>query len=157
LPVPRVVVGGTPTFPMHARRPDVECSPGTCVLWDAGYAAKLPDQDFLPAALVLTRVNSRPGGSKLCLDLGHKSIAAESPHPRVLFPQLPEARALIHSEEHLVLETAQATDFPVGSCLYGIPWHICPTVALHSSAVAVRHGRADGTWKVTARERILTV
>jgi enamine deaminase RidA (YjgF/YER057c/UK114 family) len=37
--VPRMVVGGTPTFPFHARRTGVECSPGTCVLWDAGYAS----------------------------------------------------------------------------------------------------------------------
>src|SRR5262249_60997499 len=34
LPVPRLVVGGSPTFPIHARRQDVECSPGTCVFWD---------------------------------------------------------------------------------------------------------------------------
>ena len=47
LPVPRIVAGGTPTFPRHAARGDVECSPGTCVLWDAGYASKLPDLNFL--------------------------------------------------------------------------------------------------------------
>src|SRR6185436_281284 len=69
LPVPRIVAGGTPTFPIHAQRKDVECSPGTCVLWDAGYASKLPDMDFLPAALLLTRVVSRPGANQLCLDL----------------------------------------------------------------------------------------
>jgi D-threonine aldolase len=28
LPVPRVVAGGTPTFPMHAARGNVQCSPG---------------------------------------------------------------------------------------------------------------------------------
>src|SRR6266567_437130 len=55
LPVPRVIAGGTPTFPMHARRGHVECSPGTCVFWDSGYGKNLIDLDFLPAALVLTR------------------------------------------------------------------------------------------------------
>jgi D-serine deaminase-like pyridoxal phosphate-dependent protein len=155
--VPRIVAGGTPTFPMHARRPEVECSPGTCVLWDAGYSTKLPDLDFLVAATVLTRVISKPGGNRLCLDLGHKAVAAENPHPRVLFPQLPGAQAVTHSEEHLVVETAQAGEFCVGDCLYGIPWHICPTVALHSTAVIIRQGRADARWAVAGRERVLSV
>src|SRR4051812_6158429 len=67
LPVPRIVAGGTPTFPMHALRGrDVECSPGTCVLWDFGYSSKFHDLPFLHAALVLTRVVSRRGNNRLC-------------------------------------------------------------------------------------------
>jgi len=157
LPVPRLVAGGTPTFPIHARRTDVECSPGTCVFWDAGYSTKLPDMDFLVAAALLTRVISKPGSNRLCLDLGHKALASEMPHPRALFPQLPDAKAVTHSEEHLVIETSRAADFAVGDCLYAIPWHVCPTVALHSSAVVVRNGEAGGRWEVSARARTLTV
>ena len=153
LPVPMVVVGGTPTFPMHARRAGVECSPGTCVLWDAGYAATLPDLDFLTAAFLLTRVISRPAAHRLCLDLGHKAVASEMPHPRVIFPALPEAKAVMHNEEHLVLETPRAADFPVGSVLYGIPWHICPTVALHSHVHPAQGGVAGERWPVVARTR----
>jgi len=157
LPVPRVVAGGTPTFPLHARRPEVECSPGTCVFWDAGYASKLPDLDFLVAAVVLTRVISKPGGGRLCLDLGHKAIAAENAPPRVQFPEMPDAKAVSHSEEHLVVETARAGELKVGDCCYGIPWHICPTVALYSEAVVIRDGRARSPWKISARERRLTL
>ncbi|MBI3849265.1 MAG: D-TA family PLP-dependent enzyme [Verrucomicrobia bacterium] len=157
LPVPRIVAGGTPTFPIHARRPDVECSPGTCVFWDAGYATKLPDLDFLHAALVLTRVISKLRDNLFCLDLGHKAIAAEMPHPRVQFLNLPDAKAITHSEEHLVVETTKANGFAVGDCLFGIPWHICPTVALHSEAVVVEEGRATQRWRIVARERKLTI
>ena len=157
LSVPRVVAGGTPTFPMHARRGDVECSPGTCVLWDAGYGKKLPDLDFLPAALVLTRVVSKPTPDRLCLDLGHKAIASEMPHPRVVFLSLSDAQVVAHNEEHLVLETAEADAFKRGDCLYGIPWHICPTVALHSEAAVVVGGAATQRWKIAARERKLTI
>lgn len=157
LPVPRVVAGGTPTFPIHARRPEVECSPGTCVLWDAGYEAGLPDLKFLPAALVLTRVISKPGGRRLCLDLGHKAVAAEKPQPRVQFLNLPDAQAVMHSEEHLVVETARAEAFSVGDCFYGVPRHICPTVALHAAAVVVQNGAAVERWKITARDRELSV
>lgn len=155
LPVPRVVWGGTPTFPVHARRPEIELSPGTCVLWDAGYGTGLPDLDFLPAAMLLTRVISRPGAGRLCLDLGHKAVASEMPHPRVLFPELPDARAVTHSEEHLVVETARAAEFPVGAVLHGIPWHICPTVALHDRVLVARGGRAVDRWPVEARARRL--
>ncbi|MFM9080279.1 MAG: alanine racemase, partial [Opitutaceae bacterium] len=157
LPVPRLVWGGTPTFPVHARRAGVECSPGTCVLWDAGYERNIPDLEFLHAAVLLTRVISRPGAGRLCLDLGHKAVASEMPQPRVVFPELPDARAVTHSEEHLVIETAAADTFPVGSVLYGIPWHICPTVALHDRVLVVREGRVAETWTVTARARRLGV
>jgi D-serine deaminase-like pyridoxal phosphate-dependent protein len=161
LPVPRLVYGGTPTFPVHAPRTahdaTLECSPGTCVLWDAGYATNVPDLDFLPAAVLLTRVISRPGPNRLCLDLGHKAVASEMPHPRALFPALPDARATTHSEEHLVIETVRAADFPVGTALYALPWHICPTVALHDRVHVVRGGRITEEWIVTARARRLTL
>lgn len=156
LPVPRVVAGGTPTFPIHAKREGVECSPGTCVLWDAGYEINLPDLDFLAAAVLLTRVISRPDTGRLCLDLGHKAVASEMPHPRVIFPALPDARAVVHSEEHLVLETERAAEFPVGTVFYGLPWHICPTVALHSAIFLVKNGRTVDEWQVKARARRLT-
>lgn len=155
--VPNVVAGGTPTFPIHARRSEFECSPGTCVFWDFGYATKLPDLDFLPAALLLTRVVSKPTATRLCLDLGHKAVASENPHPRVQLLELPDARAVSHSEEHLVIETARAGEFGVGACLYGIPWHICPTVALHSEAVVIKNGRAETQWRIAARDRKLTI
>jgi len=154
---PTVVAGGTPTFPMHARRGDVECSPGTCILWDHGYATKLPDLSFQPAALVLTRVVSKPGPNLLCLDLGHKAIASENPPPRVSLLNLADARAVTHNEEHLVIETAKAGTYKVGDPLLGIPWHICPTVALYSEAVVIQNGKAETAWKIVARDRRLTV
>src|SRR5437016_2510208 len=157
LTVPRVVAGGTPTFPMHARRGNVECSPGTCIFWDAGYGKKLPDLDFLPAALVLARVVSKPTPDRLCLDLGHKAVASEMPHPRVDFLNLSDVNAVAHNEEHLVVETLNADAFKVGDCLYGIPWQICPTVALHSEAVVVESGRATRHWKIVGRERKLSI
>jgi D-serine deaminase-like pyridoxal phosphate-dependent protein len=157
LPGPRIIVGGTPTFRIHARRPGVECSPGTSIFWDLGYGNQCPDLDFLNAALVLTRVISKPGKSRLCLDLGHKAIAAEKPHPRVQFLSLPDALAITHSEEHLVIETNRASEFSVGDVLYGIPRHICPTVALHAEAVVIRNGMAAERWKIASRDRKLTI
>ena len=157
LPVPNFIASGTPTFAIHAARGRYECSPGTCVLWDWGYGTKHPDLEFLHSALVLTRVISKPMKNRLTVDLGHKAIAAENPHPRVHFLNLPEAKAVMHSEEHLVLETPRAGEFEIGDVLYGVPWHICPTVALHSYANVVREGRVAEQWQVTGRERVLSV
>ena len=155
--VPNFIASGTPTFGIHARRGTLECSPGTSVLWDWGYGTKYPDLEFLHAALVLTRVVSKPAAGRLTCDLGHKSIAAENPHPRVHFLNLPDAKAVMHSEEHLVLETPRAQEFEIGDLLYGVPWHICPTVALHGFAHVVREGRAVERWKVAGRERMITI
>lgn len=154
LPVPRVVAGGSPTFPIHASRTGVELSPGTTVFWDAGYARKLPDLDFLPAAVLLGRVVSKPIAGHLCLDLGHKAVGSEMPHPRVEFLNLPDARAVTHSEEHLVVETPAAAGKRVGDRVYALPWHVCPTVALHDTAHVIDQGRVTERWTVSARTRL---
>ncbi len=157
LPVETVIAGGTPTFPIHAPDSSVQCSPGTCVLWDFGYSDKFQDLPFLYAALVMTRVVSKPAGNRLCLDLGHKAIAAENPHPRVRLIGLEDANPVIHSEEHLVIETPLAGNYRIGDVVYGIPRHICPTVALYSEAYAVDEGLASNRWLVTARARVISV
>jgi D-serine deaminase-like pyridoxal phosphate-dependent protein len=157
LPVPRVIAGGTPTFPMFAKLKDIQCSPGTCVLWDASYAGKLADLDFAPAAVLLTRVVSKPGGNRLCLDLGHKAVASEMPHPRVVFPDLPDAQFVTHSEEHLVLESPAAPRLAVGDALLGVPWHVCPTVALYAEATMITGGKATKQCRIDARARKITV
>ncbi len=127
------------------------------MFWDLNYSTNLPDLDFLPAVMLLTRVISKPGPNRICVDLGHKAVASESPHPRALFMDAPDAEALGHSEEHLPLETEHAGHLAVGTALYAMPWHVCPTVALHNEAVVVRDGRAAERWKVVARARAITI
>jgi D-serine deaminase-like pyridoxal phosphate-dependent protein len=70
---------------------------------------------------------------------------------------LEDATFVTHSEEHLVIQTPRAGEFKVGDALFGIPRHICPTVALHAEAVVVRERRSVDRWKVAARERRLTI
>jgi D-threonine aldolase len=157
LPVPAVVAGGTPTFPIHARRGDLETSPGTLLLWDAGYGEHYKDLDFLHAAVLLTRVVSRPNHNLLCLDLGHKAIAAEMPHPRVRLMGLPPHEFVNHSEEHLVIKLAGASTYKPGDVIYGIPWHICPTVARYPFAYVVRDHKVTEKWQIDARDRTISV
>jgi D-serine deaminase-like pyridoxal phosphate-dependent protein len=160
LPVPRLIAGGTPTFPIYADKDDpaIELSPGTCVLNDAGYGTIFPDLQFVPAALLLTRVVSRPADDRMTVDLGYKAIASDPPAgKRVMFPDLPDAVAVLHNEEHLVLETSRARDFQPGDVLLAIPRHICPTSALHKEAYVIADGRLVDRWPVTARDRQLTI
>lgn len=156
LATPRLVLGGTPTFPIHARLPDegVECSPGTFVLHDVGYRDRYSDVgEFQPAAAVLTRVLSRPGGRRITFDVGTKSIAADPPmESRCQLQDLPDARIVAHNEEHLVVESELAERFPPGSHTFAFPAHVCPTVALYPSVLTVENGSVTGSWTVAARD-----
>jgi D-serine deaminase-like pyridoxal phosphate-dependent protein len=159
LPVPRLVLGGTPTFPIHAevQTPGAECSPGTCVLHDAGYADKFPDLPFTPAAVLLTRVVSLPRSGRVCLDLGHKAVAADPVGPRLTLLGLPGATLGGQSEEHLVVEAPEADRLAPGTPLMAIPTHICPTCALHSWAYVIEGGKVVDRWEVEARARVIGV
>ncbi len=157
LPVPRLVLGGTPTFPIHAALPDagVECSPGTFVLHDHGYSERYPDlPGFEPAAVLLTRVVSRPTPTRVTLDLGTKAVAADPPAgQRVRLLDFPPNEAVAHNEEHLVVETADASRYKPGDVVYALPAHICPTVALYPRMLTVEKGRMTGAGAVAARAR----
>lgn len=160
LPVARIVAGGTPSFPMWARIDDpiVECSPGTCLLQDAGYGGNYDDLNFTPAALVLTRCISRPTANRVTFDLGSKAVASDPPNGhRVVFPDIPDAVAVLQNEEHLVLETEAADQFEPGDETLAIPIHICPTTALHKEVTVIEDGKVSTSWPVVARDRKLTV
>jgi D-serine deaminase-like pyridoxal phosphate-dependent protein len=160
LAVPRVVAGGSGSFPILAslKEPGLELSPGTVIFHDWGYHQTFPDLPFTPAAWLLTRVISRPTPQRVTLDLGYKAVASDPPAGnRVYFPDLPDARCVLQNEEHLVLETAEAERFGPGDALWALPRHICPTCALHRDVTVVSGGRVVDTWAVTARDRVLTL
>lgn len=156
-PVPVVIAGGSPTFPIHLQRENVICSPGTFVYWDIGYGQVLSEQPFEPAALVVTRVISLPAKGLITVDLGHKSIASENPLPnRVRFLNADNLEPVSQSEEHLVLKARDDHGFKPGDVLYGVPFHICPTVALYERVRAIRDQRIAEEWRIKARDKKLT-
>jgi D-serine deaminase-like pyridoxal phosphate-dependent protein len=154
----QVIAGGSPSYPIHAKRAAVECSPGTFVFWDKSYLDQCTEQPFQIAAIVVTRVVSLPNATHICVDLGHKSIASENEiTKRVFFANAPELKAVSHSEEHLVLYAGENHTFKPGDVLYGIPIHICPTVALHERAYTVENGKLVGEWRIVARDRKISL
>ena len=155
---PIIVVGGTTTFPIHAKRKNVVCSPGTFIYWDNGYHDTFKEQPFEFAALVLTRVISKPSEELICIDLGHKSIASENPlDKRVLFLNASNLSPTGHSEEHMVLKVNGKNNYQVGDVLYGVPFHICPTVALYDSAIIIKDHQATDQWNMLARNRKIKI
>lgn len=153
-----IIAGGTPTYTIHCKRKEIECSPGTFIYWDKGYQDSLPEQGFVPAALVVTRIISKPTPDTICVDLGHKAIASENTLPqRVAFLNASGLRPVGHSEEHMVLKVEDGTTYRVGDILYGLPFHICPTVALYESASVVENDRLVENWKITSRKRMISV
>lgn len=162
LAVPRLVCGGTPSFPVYAGMrdvPGVECSPGTFVLHDAGYGPKYADlSGITPAAVLVTRVVSRPTANRVTLDLGNKAVAADPLlEKRVTLLDFPEYKTVGHNEEHLIVETAGASAYTPGDVVFALPGHICPTVALHKEALVAEGGRVVGRWTVASRDRVLSV
>ena len=153
----KIIAGGTPTFPVHALRENIELSPGTLLLWDWGYSISFTDMDFLHAAVLLTRIISKPAKDLLCLDLGHKSVASEMPQPRIKFLNIDKYAILNHNEEHMVIRSVEAAKYKTGDLLYGIPWHICPTVDRHDMVYVINDHKLTGQWTVEARKRKITV
>ncbi|MES3018418.1 MAG: D-TA family PLP-dependent enzyme [Bacteroidota bacterium] len=155
--LPLLVAGGSPTFVIHSAKENTECCPGTFIFWDKGYHDALPEQEFDYAALVITRVVSLPDTNKICIDLGHKSVASENNlQNRVYFLNFPSLNPSGHSEEHMVINVEEGHSFKIGDVLYALPIHICPTVALFDRALVIENALVADTWKVIARDRIIS-
>jgi D-serine deaminase-like pyridoxal phosphate-dependent protein len=153
----KIIAGGTPTFTAHALHQEEYCSPGTCLLWDYGYGSMLAEQPFKFAAVLLTRVISKPANGLITTDLGHKSVAAENPiSKRIFFLNLEDYAVRSQSEEHLVVEVKDWDNIQVGDVLYGIPYHICPTVALYDEANIIVNGNRVDKWDIVARKKKIT-
>jgi len=152
-----VVVGGSPSFMAHAFLgwEDAVFSPGTLVLHDCGYGGNYPDMaGFHPAALLFARVISKPFPGRITLDLGYKAVSADPPmNKRASFPDLPGARIVMQSEEHLVLEGPGVENLELGQGVWAIPYHVCPTIALHDYAIIWEIGQLTKYWEIDARTR----
>lgn len=161
LAVPRLVCGGTPTFTLWAKHnePGVECSPGTFVLYDQGYGQKFADlKGLVPAAVLVTRVVSRPSENRVTFDLGYKAVASDPPAgKRCTLLDVNDYTAVLQNEEHLVIETPTANQYSPGDVAFAIPTHICPTCAMHQRAYVVEKGNVVGTWDIVGRDRFISV
>ena len=160
--VAEVITAGTPTFPCSLSYEGfrggnfVHCvSPGTIVYCDATSLQQLPrEYGYRAAALVVTRVVSRPHSGMVTCDAGHKAVSADAGVPTCVVLGHPELTPLSPSEEHLPMAVANGAASPeIGDVLYLVPRHVCPTVNNFDYALLVRDGKIEAGEKVSARGR----
>jgi D-serine deaminase-like pyridoxal phosphate-dependent protein len=154
--IPVLVMGGTPTFACHRETEDVFLSPGTFFVQDYGYSSKFADLAFTPGAAILSRVISHPADGLFTIDTGSKAIASD-PEKRGVIDDIPNAAPVLQSEEHWVWKLENACRPPIGTIVYVIPTHVCPTSALYPGVVVVKDGKRSDYWEVGARNRKITV
>jgi D-serine deaminase-like pyridoxal phosphate-dependent protein len=142
---------GPDTGPEHA---DVvtELRPGVYVFGDAQQwelGTTTPDRIALTCrATVISHA-----GDRLVLDAGSKVLGADRAAYATGFgrlPDLPDARVVLLSEHHAVVDLGDAPLPPLGSRVDVVPNHVCAAVNL----VDVLHAEESGglrVWPVTAR------
>jgi len=158
-----LVMGGTPAFPCRAGKTGFYLSPGTLFLSDGKSTSELTEVSFTPGAALFCRVVSHCGRKSsglisadniFTIDLGCKGISTDQSGDRGAIAGLPEARPVLHSEEHWVFSLPEGMEPPaVGSECYVIPAHICPTSALYPEIQIAQGGKITGQWQVGARNR----
>jgi D-serine deaminase-like pyridoxal phosphate-dependent protein len=149
LPCEEIVTSGTPAAPYALSFPEFNharfvhrVSPGTVVYNDMTSLEQLPGLGYAPAALVLSTVVSRPTANTVTCDAGHKSVSADAGVPTcaVLYGG-EDFRPLRPSEEHLPIHCPSPESLPaIGTHLYLLPRHVCPTVNNFDQALFVREG-----------------
>lgn len=149
-----LIMGGTPTFPVHARHKGVFLSPGTIFLSDIKCLRNAGDLKITPAAGIWTRVVSHPAPGQFTLDLGSKGISTDQADGRGVIAGLEAAQPLFQSEEHWVWKMPEGEPIPaIGDMFFVVPLHICPATALYPFALVASGGEIVTRWDVTARNR----
>jgi D-serine deaminase-like pyridoxal phosphate-dependent protein len=159
LGVPELVTSGTPGFrcalgfqPFAAITDTIHrVSPGTVVFHDLRSEEENPELGLVPAALLFSRVISAPTRNSVTCDAGSKSIAAEAGTPCAAVVGNPQLEAATPSEEHLPLRVRAGERPTLGSELYLVPRHVCPTVNLAEEALLVEEGEDYRTIPVAGR------
>ncbi|QDU69146.1 D-TA family PLP-dependent enzyme [Engelhardtia mirabilis] len=138
--VAEVVTSGTPAFrhvletrPLEgaAGEPLHRVSPGTVVLHDLRSELENPELGLEPAAVVLSRIVSRPRSGRVTCDAGSKALAAEAGSPVAVALGIRGLEAATPNEEHLPLDGPEGALPALGGLLDLVPMHVCPTVNLH--------------------------
>lgn len=132
-------------------------SPGTVVFCDVMTQTIVPEAELQPAAIVATRVVSRPAENIATCDAGSKAIAAEAGDPCAAVIGHDELVAIKPTEEHLPLQIQSGVGPQRGEVLLLIPKHVCPTVNLAQQAVLIEAGKVKEIVEVAAAGHELEV
>ncbi len=156
LPCAVVSGAGTGTFRLEGRSGLWnELQAGSYVFMDTEYA-QIGGRDgglyteFEHSLFVLATVMSVPAADRAIVDAGLKSYSGEKGAPWVHGRH--DVAVVGVSDEHGRLQLGErARRLRLGDKVMLIPGHCDPTVNLHDWYVAVRRGRVEALWPITAR------
>jgi D-serine deaminase-like pyridoxal phosphate-dependent protein len=152
LSVPEVSVGGAHC---HTAIGDLsgitEVRAGRYPLMDVRLQSHLPELSL--AAMILATVISRPVAGIAVLDAGHKATGPD--HGRPVLQGIEGGLAARFSAEHGVVELGNGAEeaLPQGQKARLAPWELAATVNQYDYIRAVRNGRLEGYWPLSARGR----
>jgi D-serine deaminase-like pyridoxal phosphate-dependent protein len=151
LPVKIMSAGGTSTYMETAKIDHVtEIQCGSYVFMDGKYLDEMSDFDL--AITVASTVISRPAPERAILDIGRKSMNAETGLPRVV--SLPGATLVGLNEEHGILQLeAGAQGLRVGDQVHLVPMTASTTINIHDFYFCVRNRILEDVVPVAARGR----
>jgi len=148
---------GTGSF-VHERDSGVfnEIQAGSYIFMDRDYGDnQLGEGDirFEHALFVHSTVMSRNTTEFAVVDAGLKASSVDSGMPSVW--QRPELRYVKASDEHGVVNTADAAALSLGDQLMLVPGHCDPTVNLYDELICIRGGRVEAIWPIAGRGALL--
>ncbi len=150
--VPVVSVAGTHSYDIAAQVTGVtEVQAGSYPLMDYSYRRLRPELE--QAAKILAQVVSRPVASRAILDAGHKATGPDSGLP--VLEGYPGAKATRFSAEHgaLELEGEAQSRLKTGDKVWLSPWDLRLCLNQYDYIRAVRLGKLEGFWPLSARGR----
>lgn len=92
-------------------------------------------------------------GTPILWEAGYRALASEMTHPRLQFLDFKIDTVINHSVEHLVISTKNQDLLSAGDIAYAVPYHICPTMALHEKVDVVSDSKVIDIREVVARKR----
>ncbi len=111
-------------------------------------------REFTQSLFVLATVMSRPVPERAVVDAGLKALSVDRGMPRV--HGLADVEFQRASDEHGVLRVGDGgRGLRLGDRVWLIPGHCDPTINLYDWYVAVRGGRVEALWPITARGAVL--
>jgi D-serine deaminase-like pyridoxal phosphate-dependent protein len=146
-----VSAGGTGSLSYAAECVGItELQSGGGIFGDPFYTRMPGVSGYEPALTVLSTVVSRPTLDRAVLDAGRKAITAEM-HPP-LVKGFPDARVVMHSAEHIVLELGpDSRDLRIGDMVELIVGYADFTTLLHNEFHCFRGDRLEAVWPIVAR------
>jgi D-serine deaminase-like pyridoxal phosphate-dependent protein len=156
--VPSVMVGGTPGFLADLKvlsqanpKTTLFVSPGTWIYSDSEHA-RILDNTFEVAALLLAQVIDLPKEKLATLNIGHKRWSIDQGLPDVFSEA--GVRITSFSEEHTVLALPAGKNLNIGDYILMAPRHVCSTVNLWEYGILVdSEGQIKQNIQIDARNR----